>query len=259
MVENFLNINEKQAIKLTLSPTSKLLDLPDFLQKNLDIAYITPSHQYPFGGVLDIEQRQQLLQWVKQKETRYLIEDDYDGEFRYKGKPIPSLQSLDNADKVIYFGSFSKLLMPSIRISFMVLPKPLLPQYEKIAQCINCSVSRLDQQIVTQFMKQGFFEQHINRMRKYYRHKMEALCRIIARYPNNIRYYGESSGFYLLIELLNESRTLEQLTELARKEKIKVYPISWRERQFFVIGFGDLDVETLECGMIKLLRLWGLD
>ncbi|MDP8163258.1 PLP-dependent aminotransferase family protein [Pasteurella skyensis] len=256
VVENIFKLYKKRWVKLPLDPQSKRLDVNNFLQKKIDIAYLTPSHQYPFGGVLDIEQRQQLLEWVKAESSRYLIEDDYDGEFRYQGKPIPSLQSLDQADKVIYFGSLSKLLMPAIRISFMVLPKSLLSDYQPIKQSFNCSVSRLDQQMVSLFMQQGFFEQHINRMRKRYRNKMEKLCRILDSYRHKIRYYGESSGFYLLIELIKDTRSSKELIELAEQNKIKIYPIEWQNRRLFVIGFGDLTEEELEKGMVMLLNSW---
>ncbi|PID51308.1 MAG: GntR family transcriptional regulator [Pasteurellales bacterium] len=258
VVENVLKLYQKKWVKLSLNIENKRLDLNDFLQKNIDIAYLTPSHQYPFGSVLNIEQRQRLLEWAKEQPTRYLIEDDYDGEFRYQGKPIPSLQSLDQADKVIYFGSLSKLLMPSIRISFMVLPKSLLKDYQRIKQHFNCSVSRLDQQMVYLFMQQGFFEQHINRMRKLYRNKMEQICCVLESYRHKISYYGESSGFYLLIELKNEKRSSKQLIDLAEQNKIKIYPIDWQNKQFFVLGFGDLSEEELENGIRKLLSSWGI-
>ncbi|MBR0573246.1 MULTISPECIES: PLP-dependent aminotransferase family protein [Pasteurellaceae] len=258
VVENIFKLYQKYWIKLPLEPQSKRLDVASFLQKKIDVAYITPSHQYPFGGVLNIEQRQQLLEWVKAEPSRYLIEDDYDGEFRYQGKPIPSLQSLDRADKVIYFGSLSKLLMPAIRISFMVLPKSLLSDYQPIKQSFNCSVSRFDQQIVSLFIQQGFFEQHINRMRKRYRNKMEQLCRILTLYHDTIRYYGESSGFYLLIELIKDTRSSKQLVALAEQDKIKIYPIDWQNKQLFVLGFGDLSEEELERGIKKLLSSWGI-
>ncbi|MDG6882464.1 HTH-type transcriptional regulatory protein gabR [Phocoenobacter uteri] len=258
IVENVLRLYQKRWVKLSINAEDKRLDLADFLQKNIDVAYLTPSHQYPFGSVLNIEQRQQLLEWAKEKPTRYLIEDDYDGEFRYQGKPIPSLQSLDQADKVIYFGSLSKLLMPSIRISFMVLPKSLLQDYQPIKQHFNCSVSRLDQQMVCLFMQQGFFEQHINRMRKLYRNKMEQLCRVLTPYSHKITYYGESSGFYLLIELKNETRSSKQLMDLAEQSKIKIYPINWQNKPLFVLGFGDLNERELEQGIAILLENWGV-
>lgn len=124
----------------------------------MNIACVTPSHLYPFGHVLSITQRQQLLAWAKAQPQRYIIEDDYDSEFRYQGKPIPALQSLDKNDSVIYLGSFSKLLMPSLRVSFMVLPASLLAAYQQHCGFINCAVSRFEQQRLAYFMQQGEFE-----------------------------------------------------------------------------------------------------
>lgn len=100
-------------------------------KSNADVAYLTPSHQYPLGIVMGIKRRVELLNWASRKEDRYIIEDDYDSEFRYKGRPIPSLQSIDNGEKVIYMGTFSKSVTPAIRMSYMVLPKKLMDIYMK--------------------------------------------------------------------------------------------------------------------------------
>ena len=97
-----------------------------------DIAYVTPSHQYPTGIVMPMKRRMELLNWANRKEHRYIVEDDYDSEFRYKGKPIPALQGYDTQDKVIYLGTFSKSIAPAIRMSYMVLPEPLLTELSLI-------------------------------------------------------------------------------------------------------------------------------
>ena len=97
------------------------------------IAYVMPSHQYPTGIVIPIKRRQELLKWAKKQEGRYLIEDDYDSEFRYKGRPIPALQGMDDSQKVIYMGTFSRSIAPAIRVGFMVLPEPLLALYREKA------------------------------------------------------------------------------------------------------------------------------
>lgn len=255
-LEALLKRYHKTVIKLPLKQNSQQLDL-DFLQESLiNIACVTPSHLYPFGHVLSITQRQQLLAWAKEKPHRYIIEDDYDSEFRYKGKPIPALQSLDKHDSVIYLGSFSKLLMPSLRLSFMVLPKPLLPPYQQYCGFMKCSVSRFEQQRLAHFMQQGEFEKHINRMRKIYRRKMERLCTLLLPYRNKINYYGEHSGFYLLIELIAESRSLTTLTQLADENGVKVYPVDCEERKLFSLGFADLSETQLEDGIACLLNVW---
>ena len=119
-----------------------------------DVAYVMPSHQYPLGIVMPIKRRLELLKWAAEKEDRYLIEDDYDSEFRYRGKPIPALQGADQAGKVIYIGTFSKSIAPAIRISYLVLPEQLLATCEPELQRFSSTVSRIDQMILNSFIKE---------------------------------------------------------------------------------------------------------
>lgn len=109
----------------------KGIRVDDIMESTIDVVCTTPSHHFPYGSVLSINRRKQLLDWARDKSGRYIIEDDYDSEFRYTGKTIPSLQSMDQDGKVIYLGSFSKSLIPSARISYMVMPQPLSDRYEK--------------------------------------------------------------------------------------------------------------------------------
>ncbi|WP_040977564.1 MocR-like pyridoxine biosynthesis transcription factor PdxR [Necropsobacter massiliensis] len=255
-VEKLLRLYGKNVVKLPISAAEQPLDFSFLSRHNVNVAYVTPSHLYPFGQVLSISQRQQLLEWARARQDRYIIEDDYDSEFRYKGKPIPSLQSLDFGDKVIYLGSFSKLLMPALRISFMVLPKGLLADYAKHCDFFHASVSRFEQQRLAEFMRQGEFERHIHRMRKRYRKKMELLCALLAPYKDQIRYYGEHSGFYLLLELLHASRTSVELSALAQQREIKLYPVEYENKCLFSMGFGDLTEQQLESAVEILLDIW---
>ena len=133
-----------------------------------DVAYVMPSHQYPLGIVMPIKRRLELLKWAAEKPERYLIEDDYDSEFRYRGKPIPALQGVDRTGKVIYIGTFSKSIAPAIRISYLVLPEPLLATCEPELQRFSSTVSRIDQMILNSFLKEGHYERHLNRMRAIY-------------------------------------------------------------------------------------------
>ncbi|OBW91744.1 PLP-dependent aminotransferase family protein [Gallibacterium salpingitidis] len=256
VVEKLWQSYAGQVLKLPIDNQTHKVDLSILSQHHIDLLYITPSHQYPFGSVLTIGERQQLLAWANTKEQRYLIEDDYDSEFRYQGKPIPALKSLDQHNKVVYLGSFSKLIMPSVRISYMVLPEPLLAIYQQKINFFNSSVSRLDQQVVALFMQSGAFEKHINRMRKYYRRKMELLCQQLKLYSPSIRFWGESSGFYLLIEVVDTPYTLQQLLAFAEQQAIKVYPIELHQRKLFVLGFGNLSEQALLTGVKLLLEGW---
>ncbi len=128
------------------------------LQKtDANLAYVTPAHQYPTGVIMPIGRRSQLLGWAKKDPDHYIIEDDYDSEFRYHGKPIPAMQGLDDGENVIYMGTFSKAIAPAIRASYMVLPKKLAKRYQQIGQTFSCAVSRIDQKVLTLFLTEGHF------------------------------------------------------------------------------------------------------
>lgn len=255
-VEKLLQLYHKNLCKLNIGSGSYQFDLDWFIKNKVNVAYLTPSHLYPFGQVLPIHQRQKLIEWASAKSERYIIEDDYDSEFRYQGKPIPALQSLDPNGKVIYLGSFSKLIMPSLRMTFMVLPRPLFMAYQQICGFFNVSVSRFEQLRLANFIQQGEFEKHIHRMRKIYRRKMELICKLLDPYKSQIRYYGEHSGFYLLVELIKTTQNQTALYQLALKQKIKVYPIDEQNRCLFILGFGDLNEQQLEKGVKTLLQIW---
>ncbi len=142
---------------------------PGLLRRSgADVAYVMPSHQFPTGIVMPVGRRQELLRWAGEEDERYLIEDDYDSEFRYKGKPIPALQGMDRMGRVIYLGTFSKCIAPAIRVSYLVLPPGLLKRYRSKAGFYASTVSRIDQNILYQFLAQGHFERHLIRMRSIY-------------------------------------------------------------------------------------------
>lgn len=237
----------------------------DPLEKsNIDVVYVTPSHHFPYGTVLTVNRRMKLLNWAYAKKDRFIIEDDYDSEFRYSGKTIPSLLSMDGAGKVIYLGSFSKSLMPSIRISYMVLPEILLKKYKEKLSFYHSSVSRIDQKILTEFMKQGDFERHLNRMRKLYRRKLEKLENILKPYKE-IKLIGEQSGLHVVLEVHN-GMDEQELARKAEKASLKIYPISSYSLKYknekpakIVLGFAGIEEELLETAIVELLNSWGLE
>ena len=190
-----------------------------------DIAYVMPSHQYPMGVVMPIKRRQELLQWAAAKEGRYIIEDDYDSEFRYGGKPIPSLQGSDTHQRVIYIGTFSKSIAPSIRISYLVLPIHLLEQYEEVGRSFPCTVSRTDQRVLQYFMDRGYFERHLNKMRAIYKSKHDVLLAELKGIRGIKRILGARSGVHMLLQMEGE---LSEEKRILRAEQagVKVYPLS---------------------------------
>lgn len=157
----------------------------DIINSNNDIVYITPSHQFPTGYVMNLKKRTQLIKWAHQQNSRYIIEDDYDSEFRYYGKPIPALQSLDKNDKVIYISTFSKSLYPSCRIAYIVLPQKLLQSYLSMPYKESNTVPVHIQQIIANFMSSGSFERHLNKMRKIYREKLNYILERLKPHEDN--------------------------------------------------------------------------
>ncbi|BAC14644.1 transcriptional regulator (GntR family) [Oceanobacillus iheyensis HTE831] len=225
------------------------------------LIYVTPSHHFPYGSVLSINRRNQLLQWAEDDQQRYIIEDDYDSEFRYTGKTIPPLKSMDANDRVIYLGSFSKSLIPSLRISYMILPKQLLNLFNHKLSFYHSTVSRIDQQVLAQFMRNGDFEKHLNRMRKIYRRKLELVLELIKPYHPTIRFIGEQSGLHIVCEVRN-GKTEQEIINNAKKAKLKVYPITaytatdWlTEHPQFIIGFAGIPYRHLQDAVESFLDI----
>lgn len=237
--------------------TDVLSDLP------VSAVYVMPSHQFPTGIVMPVKRRQELLSWAKQGERRYIIEDDYDSEFRYKGKPIPALQGMDQNDCVIYMGTFSKSIAPAIRIGYMVLPESLLEKYRKEAQFYSSTVSRVDQRILSQFITGGFFERHLNRMREIYKGKHDILLAALKPLEKDFEIGGEFAGLHVLLTCKGE-RQERELVEAAERAGVKVYGLSGffihkeheRGRQTVILGYARLGEEEIREGAALLVGAW---
>ena len=238
------------------------INIEQLRASNATIAYVTPSHQYPLGVVMPISRRQELLNWASEKNDRYIIEDDHDSEFRYKGKPIPSLQGLIEQDNVIYIGTFSRAIAPAIRIGYMVLPVPLLEKFKKTMFYYSCSVSRIDQAILTDFINQGYFERHVNRMRKIYKSKHDCMIQAFHQFGQSVKIQGEYAGLHLVVTFQTNANETEIMTE-AKKEGIQLYPLSehYVQKQnhckpSFLFGFANLSEEIIQTGISKLYGLF---
>lgn len=230
------------------------------------LAYVTPSHQFPLGTVMSANRKRQLLAWASGAADRYIIEDDYDSEFRYSGKPIPALQSQDPFGKVIYVGTLSKVIAPAIRLSYMVLPETLLEAYRNRAGFYFSTVSRIDQQVIGQFFLQGHFERHLNRMRKIYRVKHDCLVQELKHAGFGEQIAGESAGLHLLLQFGTRRRDADQveqqLVEAAGRQQVRVYAlgdyyITEEERiPTILIGFARLKEEEIIDGVARLVKAW---
>jgi GntR family transcriptional regulator/MocR family aminotransferase len=234
-------------------------------QTNATVMYVTPSHQFPTGAVLSATRRNQLLHWAYQQNNRYIIEDDYDSEFRYTGKPIPSLQGIDQNQRVIYLSTFSKSLMPSLRIAYAVLPKSLIVQYKKKYSYYAATVPRMDQHLLARFMEDGSFAKHLNKMRKIYKRKLEIITKTIAEYEPIVMISGEQAGMHLLLTI-STSKSEEELVLLAKQAGIRVYglqeyvtgELDIAAYPKIVLGFGGIEVENIKNAITSLINTWDM-
>lgn len=231
-------------------------------ESQADVVYVMPSHQFPLGILMPLKRRMELLRWAAKEKERYIIEDDYDSEFRYKGKPIPALQGYDRNDKVIYLGTFSKSIAPALRISYMVLPKRLLPVFEKNCGIYSSTVSRVDQMIVNEFICCGYYERHLNKMRGIYKGKRDTLIQGLKPLKHIVEIEGENAGVHMLLKILN-GKTEEEMIALAGKAGIKVYGLSpyyiskedIKEARL-ILGYANVKEEDILCACEKLKNIW---
>ncbi len=172
-------------------------------RQEADIVHLSPSHHYPTGIVMPIGRRQELLRWAEEQEGRWILEDDYDSEFRFVGRPIPTLFSIDEAQRVIYLNTFSKTIAPSIRISYMILPPRLMEVYREKLGFYACTVSGFEQYTLAKFMAQGRYEQHLSRMKARYRQKRDAVIAMLRSSPlaDRVEIMEQDAGLHFLVRL----------------------------------------------------------
>lgn len=226
-----------------------------------DVVYVMPSHQFPMGTVMPLKRRMELLRWADEHQT-YIIEDDYDSEFRYKGKPIPALQGFDKHERVIYIGTFSKSIAPSIRISYMVLPKELMRYYQN-RYPFAVTVSKADQKIVELFLKNGHYERHLNRMRRLYKNKHDWILRWVKEEMSEIcSCFGEHAGIHLLLRFHN-GISEDEAVKRAKNAGIRVYGLSEflvqekeRKEAIVLIGYATLREDEIKEALQILSTIW---
>ncbi|HDR8487903.1 TPA: PLP-dependent aminotransferase family protein [Bacillus cereus] len=234
----------------------------DFLLKSPSrLLYVTPTHHFPYGVTIPVNERLKLIGWAKNVEG-YIIEDDYDSEFRYIHQPIPSLQSLDSNDRVVYLGTFSKALLPSIRVSYMVLPRRLINEYKKILPLLEQTSSSIHQRTLATFMNEGYWYSHLRKMKALYKRKMNLLNKELSKhFKEYVRIKGGSSGIFVIIEVKTKMSE-EMLIERAHDHGIIVYPCSkyfseyLPEYPHIQLGFGDLSEDEIIKGVSQLAKIW---
>ena len=167
------------------------------------VVHVSPSHHFPTGVIMNFKRRTELLQWAKLAADRFIIEDDYDSEFRFTGKPLPTLQSIDQNSRVIYINTFSKTLSPSFRISYMILPQELAAEFSQKLGFYSCQVSSFEQYTLARFIEEGHYEKHINRMKNYYRSLRNNLITAIenSELSKVFTIHEENSGLHFLLTM----------------------------------------------------------
>ena len=227
---------------------------------NGQIAHISPTHHFPTGICMPASRRYEMLAWANESEENYIIEDDYDSEFRLKGKPLPPLFSLDIFGKVIYMNTFSKSLASTIRISYMILPEKLANLFYQKLAFYSCTVSTFEQYTLASFISKGFFEKHINRMRLHYGRKRARIIEAIKRYfsENECQIIENDSGLHFILKF-NTPLTDEQFKEILSSKGILISSISDFEMNDkpqssheFILNYSSIDMEKLNSSLKKL-------
>lgn len=178
------------------------MDLRALEASGANVVHISPAHHYPTGIVTPIGRRQALLRWAE-KNGGVIIEDDYDSEFRFTGRPIPTLQSIDARGQVVYMNTFSQTISPSMRVGFMVLPPRLLERYRRELDFYACTVPVLEQHVLARFLSGGYYEQHLSRMRKEYRARRAAVVDAFQNSPfaGRVTFSEQGAGLHFLLRL----------------------------------------------------------
>ncbi len=222
------------------------------------LVYVTPSHQFPTGAVMSLKRRMALLDWAE-KHDAFILEDDYDSEFRYEGKPIESLQGMDSNSRVLYVGTFSKVLFPALRLGYLILPKPLVQPALALRWLTDRHTVVEQQQVLAQFILEGHFERHLRRMRRRYSKRRQALLQALEKgFGDRIIVQGTNAGLHLLVwfRQLNWDQ-FSAVEQRAAAVDVGVYSVN----QFYqsspnslglLMGYASLDEEQIGIGTARL-------
>lgn len=263
--EKISRIYEANEVKCAFIPMdSQGVDPSALLESGADVLHISPSHHFPTGTVTPVSRRYELLSWACSAPQRYIIEDDYDSEFRLMGKPIPPLKSIDVLGKVIYMNTFSKTLSSTIRISYMVLPEELMAEYSRRLNFYSCTVSNFEQYTLAAFIRSGHLEKHINRMRSLYRTRRDTLIDCIKaqeKYPL-VKIKEEDAGLHFILEL-STSISDPEIISRCRQSGLRVsclseyFKIAPAPEHTLLINYSALDSERIPEAVDRLFKsIW---
>jgi len=226
------------------------------LNRKARAVFVAPSHQYPLGVTMSATRRLQLLEWA-QRAAAWIVEDDYDSEYRYNSKPIASLQGMDHHDRVIYIGTFSKVMFPALRLGYIVIPPDLVERFAAMRQSMDLCPSHIPQAVMLEFIREGHFARHIRRMRPIYAERREVLVTELARaFDEGAAMIGDEAGMHLAL-LLPKLRNDQRLAARAAKESLWLSPlsasyVSKSPRHGFVLGFGNTRANQIPAAVRQL-------
>ena len=238
------------------------VNISDLERQDIDIVHISPSHHFPTGIVMPISRRYELLAWAAKSGMRYIIEDDYDSEYRLNGQPIPTLQSIDVQEKVIYVNTFTKTLASTVRISYMVLPKHLVNTFYSRLYFYSCTVSNFEQYTLARFISEGYFEKHINRMRNYFHNKRDKLLNAIEKSPlaAYVTISEEDAGLHFLLKI-NTELSDEEFLQRLEQSGIKLSSLSQYYRippqkveHIFIVNYSFVAEENIDKAIQLIYR-----
>jgi GntR family transcriptional regulator/MocR family aminotransferase len=213
------------------------------------VAYVTPSHQYPLGATMSAARRLQLLEWAHSS-SAWIVEDDYDSEYRYESMPVASMQGLDPSARVIYIGTFSKVLFPSLRLGYMVIPPALVGRFLAVRQTNDLCPSHLYQAALANFISAGHFTRHIRKTRRLYAERRNALTQALRKeLGSEIEILGAEAGMHLVVTL-PPGMSDQKISARAAQEGLWLWPLSLayagaNVRQGFILGFGGTKVDEM--------------
>jgi GntR family transcriptional regulator/MocR family aminotransferase len=222
-------------------------------------AFVTPSHHYPLGTTMSASRRLLLLDWARQSGA-WIIEDDYDSEYRYERPPIPSLQGLDTDQRVIYIGTFSKVLFPSLRLGYIVIPPDLVERFMAVRIAMDIFPSYLYQEVLTDFMRDGHFGRHIRRTRALYNERRRVLVASLREvFGELLTQHGADAGMHVTVTLPEGIHDIEVATKAAM-EKLWLWPLSpsylgEKREQGFVLGFGSTPTDQIRPAVSHLRKV----
>jgi GntR family transcriptional regulator/MocR family aminotransferase len=234
------------------------LSLRAGLQKHASarLAYVTPSHQYPLGVTMSLARRLALLDWAKQTRA-WILEDDYDSEYRYTGRPLAAMQGLDQDGRVIYIGTLSKVLMPALRLGYLVVPADLVEAFTNARALTDRHAPLLEQVVLSEFIAQGHFARHLRRMRAVYAERQTILRRAVERDLSAwIQLEPAASGLHL-VGMLRASRNDRALAQHALRQHVELAPLSYFYlqkpiRSGIIMGYAAFSEHALREGVKRL-------